>query len=157
MNHRFARLTHALLPAADAFAAQLADSTTFTHFRHTSPAAMLGENWRVWLLLNDAGECVAWAQAQVFAAPKEHVARLGLAVAPAYQGAGLGGQVIDHLIRECEDKAKLTASVFEDNARSLALFEHRGFLREGRFVDEERWASDGTTVSRNVVSLARFT
>jgi RimJ/RimL family protein N-acetyltransferase len=150
-------LTDHTLASAYVFEALMVNDGMFTFFRHTRPSDMLDmRRWRVWLVLDTTRKypdtCVAWGHAQLGEGHKGHVARLGIAVLPAYRGKGLGTMLVAKLLRETTDTEKHVATVFADNPASLAVFRKHGFVEEGTFVDEERWPGKG---SRDVISLAK--
>lgn len=75
-----------------------------------------------------------------------HVGRLELFVAEAARGHGVGRALLASAIEWAEANPrlqKLSLSVFEDNARAVALYRSMGFLDEGRRVGEYR-ERDGT-------------
>lgn len=58
---------------------------------------------------------------------------IGMAIAAEWQGGGLGGQILDQLIRRgrAVGGRRLELGVWHDNSRARALYETRGFVAEG--------------------------
>ncbi|MEZ4368234.1 MAG: GNAT family N-acetyltransferase [Kofleriaceae bacterium] len=79
------------------------------------------------------GEVVGNAGLQRLPAPSAHVGGIGMAVAGAWQGRGIGGALLDQLIRGAEALGleALVLDVYDDNARALALYQRAGFARLG--------------------------
>lgn len=146
------RFTQERLNKAEAFAERVMVDKNFTHFTHTRPGGMLGDEWEVYLLMF-GDEIIGWGQIQKFPRNprKSHIARLGFIVAPEYRGKGYGGTMLDYLIEKTSGYKKITANVFRDNCISLTTFLKRGFTIEGCFQKEEL---DG--VLRDVIALAKF-
>jgi RimJ/RimL family protein N-acetyltransferase len=71
------------------------------------------------------------------------VADLGMAVAAEWRGRGVGAQLLDALIAAASDVGahKLSLQVWPHNARAVALYERRGFVREGLLRRHYRRAS----------------
>src|SRR5438045_320726 len=61
------------------------------------------------------------------------IAEVSVYVSNAEQGAGIGGQLLDAIIKqsEAEDFWTLQRGIFPENTASLRLFESRGFKRVG--------------------------
>lgn len=59
---------------------------------------------------------------------------LNIAVAPDQQGRGMGGILIDELVRQCLDSQieKIHLEVRESNARARRLYLQHGFIEVGR-------------------------
>jgi L-phenylalanine/L-methionine N-acetyltransferase len=95
---------------------------------------------------------------------------LALTVASGCQGRGIGHKLMEEVIRWADNWAgllRIELTVFEDNARAVALYERHGFVREGvmrafalrdgMYVDALAmarlhpkppvWASDGSVAS----------
>jgi len=78
----------------------------------------------------------------------EHVKVLGMGVAKAFRGRGVGSALIDYGIRWARSRGveKIVLSVFSTNRKAIGLYEkfgfkHEGtrkkaFLIDGRYVDE---------------------
>lgn len=79
---------------------------------------------------------------------RKHVAGLGISVAHAWQGRGIGNELMRRLLDWADNWAgylKIELSVYTDNARAIALYRRHGFveegvsrahaLRDGRYVD----------------------
>jgi putative acetyltransferase len=64
-----------------------------------------------------------------------------LFVAPAYQGAGVGS---DLLLKAQSLRSSLTVSVYAENERALKFYSRHGFVRTGRHVDDETGAQEVT-------------
>jgi putative acetyltransferase len=66
---------------------------------------------------------------------RAHVRVLGLAVAPAWQGRGIGRQLMDRLLAWADGWAgvlRIELQVHADNDRAMALYRSVGFEQEGR-------------------------
>lgn len=66
---------------------------------------------------------------------RRHVAMLGISVARAHQGQGVGHVLMQGLIDYADRWAqvlRIELTVFADNARAVALYERCGFVHEGR-------------------------
>lgn len=65
----------------------------------------------------------------------QHVARLGMSVARAWQGQGVGSELMRRLL-DWADRwtpyLRIQLDVFADNTAAIALYEKFGFLLEGR-------------------------
>ena len=83
----------------------------------------------------DGDGVVGAAGFEVFQSPRRrHVANLGMAVAPAYRGRGVGTQLLEAVIDTAErwhGVRRLELEVYADNAAAIALYERHGFEREG--------------------------
>ncbi len=68
------------------------------------------------------------------------VAEIGMAIAPAWRGHGLGGELLDGILEQARDLGahKVALQVWPHNARALALNRGRGFREEGRLVRHYR-------------------
>lgn len=93
------------------------------------------------------GELVGWCDVCRHSFEIEaHVGRLGIGLAPAFRGKGFGKALLDVTIAAAErlDFQRIELTAFSDNRRAIALYEARGFVREGvmraaaRFGDEYR-------------------
>lgn len=65
---------------------------------------------------------------------RRHVAGLGIAVAAAWQGKGIGDELMRRLLEWADNWAgylKIELSVYVDNVRALALYRRHGFIDEG--------------------------
>lgn len=84
------------------------------------------------------------------------VARLNMAVSPAFHGQGIGRELVEHAMR-CADASgqirKIELLIRANNERALRLFERLGFTEEGRLRARLR-LDDGTYVDD--VCMARF-
>ena len=66
---------------------------------------------------------------------RRHVMMLGLCVAKAAQGKGVGNALMQALIDYADNWAgvlRIELTVYPDNARAIALYEKFGFVHEGR-------------------------
>jgi putative acetyltransferase len=66
---------------------------------------------------------------------RQHCAMLGISVAPAAQGQGVGFALMKALCDYADDWAqilRIELTVFADNARAIRLYEGCGFVHEGR-------------------------
>jgi putative acetyltransferase len=65
---------------------------------------------------------------------RKHVAGLGIAVAAAWQGKGVGDELMRRLLDWADNWAgylRLELTVYVDNARAIALYRKHGFVEEG--------------------------
>lgn len=70
-----------------------------------------------------------------------HTGELGMGVRGAHRGRGIGGALLDCLIdwgRAHAEVVKLNLRVRVDNAAAIALYERRGFVREGTITRSMR-------------------
>lgn len=69
-----------------------------------------------------------------------HVASLGIGVAAAARGEGIGAALMGEAFRWAESVGvrRVILSVYPDNARAMALYRRFGFVEEGRFRDHSR-------------------
>ncbi|MEO7547390.1 MAG: GNAT family N-acetyltransferase [Ramlibacter sp.] len=84
-----------------------------------------------------AGEVVGTAGLHVQHAGlrRSHVRGLGIAIAPAWQGRGLGRQLITRLLDWADKWAglqRIELWVHVDNERAITLYRSLGFVQEGR-------------------------
>ncbi|MBS2029852.1 MAG: GNAT family N-acetyltransferase [Deltaproteobacteria bacterium] len=65
---------------------------------------------------------------------RQHVWMLGMGIATAWQGRGLGRALMDDLMRIAQEQgiARVELDVYADNTRAIALYEKCGFVHEGR-------------------------
>lgn len=66
---------------------------------------------------------------------RAHVRVLGIAVAPEWQGRGVGRQLIERLLAWADDWAgvlRVELNVHAENERAIALYRSLGFVEEGR-------------------------
>jgi RimJ/RimL family protein N-acetyltransferase len=93
------------------------------------------------------GELVGWCDVCRHSFEIEaHVGTLGIGLLPEQRGKGLGKALLDVTIAAAErlDFRRIELTAFSDNHRAIALYETRGFVREGvmraaaRFGDEYR-------------------
>lgn len=66
-------------------------------------------------------------------AETSHVGTLGISVDRQWRGRGIGGALLDAMVRWAQKHgvARIQAAVWENNPRALALYERHGFVREG--------------------------
>ncbi len=64
---------------------------------------------------------------------RQHVWMLGMGVAAAWQGRGVGRALMQHLLSLSDSMGieRVELDVYADNARAIALYERSGFVREG--------------------------
>jgi len=62
-----------------------------------------------------------------------HVGRLGMGVAPAFRGKGIGYRLLDTTVQgaHAERLLRIELEVFSSNASAVRLYERYGFVREG--------------------------
>jgi putative acetyltransferase len=86
---------------------------------------------------------------------RAHVRGLGMSVRPEYQGMGLGGVLVDHVLARALDLGilRVELEVYPDNERALRLYESRGFVHEG--IRRAAAYRDGTIVDN--LMMARVT
>src|SRR5205085_6531000 len=66
---------------------------------------------------------------------RSHVRALGIMVAPAWQGRGVGRQLIERLLAWADGWAgvlRVELNVHAENERAIALYQAMGFVEEGR-------------------------
>lgn len=84
---------------------------------------------------NGKMEAVGYVRLQLDAEQrKRHVGKLSIAVAPAFQGKGLGGKLMDQIIALAENwlcLRKIALSVLAANEQAVNLYKSRGFETEG--------------------------
>jgi len=83
----------------------------------------------------------------------EHSATLGMGLLPLYRGRGLGARLLDAALAGAAKLGitRVELEVFSSNARAIALYERRGFAREG--VKQGARVLDGA--SDDIVCMAR--
>jgi L-amino acid N-acyltransferase YncA len=122
-----------------------------------------GDDVRGWLggdhpvvVIEDAGEVVAWAAASAYSARACYagVAEVSVYVARAARGRGLGRTALDALAARAARAGfhKLTGKILAENAASRALVRAAGFREVG--VHERHALLDGTW--RDVVVVERL-
>jgi acetyltransferase len=74
----------------------------------------------------------------------------GLAIADEWQGRGQGGALMDAVMAAARTRglAKVTLTVVQDNDAARAMYERRGFVRNGEFV-----GGDGLAYYRMLAEL----
>jgi RimJ/RimL family protein N-acetyltransferase len=101
------------------------------------------------------GEVVGWCDVIRKPYPGfEHSGTLGMGLLPAYRGRGLGTRLLDAALAGAAKLGitRVELEVFASNARAIALYERRGFAREG--VKEGARVLDGAT--DDIVCMARL-
>jgi L-phenylalanine/L-methionine N-acetyltransferase len=83
------------------------------------------------------GQVVGWAALHGVQASlrRTHVRLLGIALAPDWQGRGLGRQMMDRLLDWADNWAgvlRIELHVHVDNEHAIALYRSLGFVEEGR-------------------------
>lgn len=83
-----------------------------------------------------------------------HVGRLGIGLLPEWRGKGLGKALLDVTIAAAErlDFSRIELTAFSDNVRAIALYETRGFVREGVMRAAARFGDE----YRDIVQMARL-
>lgn len=84
------------------------------------------------------------------------VARLNMAVTPAHFGEGIGKELVQYAMERADQSGQIRKTellVRANNVRALQLFEHLGFVEEGRLRARLR-RDDGTYLDD--VCMARF-
>lgn len=84
-----------------------------------------------------AGGVVGWAALHNVQASlrRSHVRLLGIAIAPAWQGRGLGRTLMHRLLHWADRWGavlRIELQVHADNERAIALYRSLGFVEEGR-------------------------
>ncbi|MBY6096460.1 GNAT family N-acetyltransferase [Ferrimonas balearica] len=97
--------------------------------------AQLGPDQHLLVAENDMGEVVGNLMlAQASNPRRRHVAEIGMAVAPEWQGRGVGSALLQAAIKLGEQWLALTRlelDVYTDNEAALALYRRHGFEPEG--------------------------
>jgi putative acetyltransferase len=78
---------------------------------------------------------------------RRHVAGLGISVAAAWQGKGVGDELMRRLLEWADSWAgylRIELTVYVDNARAIALYRKHGFVEEG--VNRAHALRDGVYV-----------
>jgi len=133
---------------ADAFAAMLANPEVYPHLLQMPFGS--GEQWRTRLAglatpgsadvllvaVNEAGELVGGAGLHPAGGSmrRRHAMSLGMQVQPAWQGQGVGSQLLAALIDYADNwlgLLRLELDVYADNAKAQALYRRFGFVEEG--------------------------
>jgi RimJ/RimL family protein N-acetyltransferase len=102
-----------------------------------------------------SGELVGWCDVCRHSFEIEaHVGTLGIGLLPAQRGKGLGKTLLDVTIAAAErlDFHRIELTVFSDNRRAIALYEGRGFVREGVMRAAARFGEE----YRDVVLMGRL-
>lgn len=84
----------------------------------------------------------------------EHIGVLSITIADGWREVGIGTELVSAAQRWAIERGlrKVSLGVFPDNERALAVYEHRGFVREGLRRDQYRTA----TGFRDEVLMAWF-
>lgn len=88
------------------------------------------------MVVEDAGEVVAWARASAYRPERpayDGVGEFGVYVAGSHRGRGAGKLAMQALIADCEGRGfwKLLSRIFTENEASLALCRALGFREVG--------------------------
>lgn len=139
------RLTRNDAPGLAAFYNGLsaASKRTFRPLGETTDAAVCGRiaednetGGKYDLVSVDADAIVGWGF--LWDLPTE-CPMLGLGIADAHQGNGLGRALMDALLTEARriGLRRVTLTVVQDNERAWGLYERRGFVRQEAFVADD--------------------
>jgi len=73
---------------------------------------------------------------------------------PAFQGRGLGGQLIDRCVTECQKRGcrTLALEVRMDNLKAIKLYERHGFIRQSLLANFYADGTDGYEMRRPISS-----
>lgn len=87
-----------------------------------------------WVVRVARVEGVVAGQGSVTPGPYPGVWSLGMMIGRAFQGRGVGGALLDELVRQAWATAarRIELAVWSDNDRAAALYRSRGFVEEGR-------------------------
>lgn len=122
-----------------------------------------GDHWRgrvggptSWLAVastSDGPVIVGHGGLHVHAAPSAHVGEFGMAIAGAWQGAGIGRRLLAQLVDEARAQrlARLALEVYVDNARAIRLYQDAGFALEG--TRRAQAMCDGGYVDTHVMAM----
>lgn len=83
-----------------------------------------------------------------------HIGTLGIGLLPEVRGRGLGKALLDVAINAAERLGfrRIELTAFSDNQRAIALYETRGFVREGVMRAAARFGDE----YRDIVMMARL-
>ncbi|WP_370674227.1 N-acetyltransferase family protein [Pleomorphomonas sp. PLEO] len=101
------------------------------------------------------GELIGWCDVCRHSFEIEaHVGTLGIGLLPEFRGKGIGKALLDMTVAAAErlDFQRIELTVFSDNRRAIALYETRGFVREGVMRAAARFGNE----YRDVVVMARL-
>jgi len=101
------------------------------------------------------GELIGWCDVCRHSFEIEaHVGRLGMGLVPEFRGRGFGKALLDVTIAAAErlDFHRIELTAFSDNRRAIALYETRGFVREGLMRAAARFGDE----YRDIVLMARL-
>lgn len=87
---------------------------------------------------------------------QRHVGRLGMGLARPHRGRGIGGALLDKTIDAAWHAGflRLELEVFAHNVPAVALYESRGFVREGFHRAVRRTLSAGRVMYNDSLSMA---
>jgi putative acetyltransferase len=125
-------------------------STSGDHWRGRVGAAT---SWLVEASTPDGPVVVGHGGLHVYAAPSAHVGEFGMAIAGAWQGAGIGRRLLAQLIDEARAQglARLALEVYVDNPRAVRLYQGAGFALEG--TRRAQAMCDGGYVDTHVMAM----
>jgi ribosomal protein S18 acetylase RimI-like enzyme len=100
------------------------------------------------LIALDAGQVIGWSFIWDLQSDEP---TFGLGVADAHHGRGLGGELMDRVMRAARERTlhKVYLTVVQDNSVAWRMYQRRGFVRYGEFVGQ-----DGQDYYRMVAELA---
>ncbi|MFA5933065.1 MAG: GNAT family protein [Microgenomates group bacterium] len=95
----------------------------------------IGEGTVAMLLVFDGIKLIAVSDINMKDKAEKHIGYFGISVAKEYRGKGIGGLLMDLVIKEAEKNLKdlkiIELSVFSDNPVAMSLYEKFGFQKFG--------------------------
>jgi ribosomal-protein-alanine N-acetyltransferase len=140
------------MAAADLEAVHAIERTVYTHpWTHGNFTDSIDAGYDCWVL--EQGGCIAGYCVVMIAAGEAHL--LNLSVAAALQRRGLGGALLDFVVKLARERgaASLYLEVRASNAAGRALYAHHGFaeigLRRG-YYPHATGREDAVTMERKL-------